>query len=274
MAKLPCGVGGAPAFVPAHAAPSVQAGDLAEVWKAKRGLLSSETETLPLAKGRRGRPGSWIWASTSPTVLKEQAQHWAGVSTCSLEAAWGPCSAPPYSPSSARDWSHGLKTMSPPLGSEAAASLGNPCPVGQPPRHCWHSRTPRSGAGASAAACSRVSTIPSLLHRPLPTWQGFYSQPRRELGGDGRGRRRERAASHILRACLLASPGPASSSSGRSVEWDKRTWSSSSAQAQKKHPQMKLKSRLSWPHQMLGATPSVSQCERLRQGMGFPDRSS
>lgn len=54
MAKLPCGVGGAPALVPAHTAPSIQAGDLAEVCKAKRGLLSRETETLPVAKGQLG----------------------------------------------------------------------------------------------------------------------------------------------------------------------------------------------------------------------------
>lgn len=78
----------------------------------------------------------------------------------------------------------------------------------------------------------------------------------------GRERQRERAESHILRACLLASPGPASSSSGISVEWDKRTRSNSSAQARKKHPQMKLKSRLFWLHQMLGATQSISQCEQ------------
>lgn len=113
-----------------------------------------------------------------------------------------------------------------------------------------------------ATTCGRVSTIPSLLHHPLPIWQGFYSQPRRELSGDGRGRRREWAESHVLRACLPASPGPASSSSGRSVEWDKRTGSNSSAQAWKKHPQMKLKSHIFWPHQMLGATQSISQCER------------
>lgn len=50
VAKFPCGVGGAPTLVPAHAAPSVQAGDLAEVCKAKRSLLSRETEPLPLAK--------------------------------------------------------------------------------------------------------------------------------------------------------------------------------------------------------------------------------
>lgn len=49
MAKLPCRVRGAPALVPAHTAPSIQAGNLTEVCKAKRGLLSRET--LPLAKG-------------------------------------------------------------------------------------------------------------------------------------------------------------------------------------------------------------------------------
>lgn len=54
VAKLPRGVGGAPALVPAHAAPSVQAGDLAEVCKAKRRLLSKETEPLSLAKGWLG----------------------------------------------------------------------------------------------------------------------------------------------------------------------------------------------------------------------------
>lgn len=50
VAKLPRGVGGAPALVSAHTAPSVQAGDLTEVCKAKRGLLSRETEPLPPAK--------------------------------------------------------------------------------------------------------------------------------------------------------------------------------------------------------------------------------
>lgn len=37
VAKLPSGVGGAPALIPAHTAPSIQAGDLAEVCKVKRG---------------------------------------------------------------------------------------------------------------------------------------------------------------------------------------------------------------------------------------------
>lgn len=52
VAKFPCGVGGTPTLIPAYAAPSVQAGDLAEVCKAKRSLLSRETEPLPLAQGR------------------------------------------------------------------------------------------------------------------------------------------------------------------------------------------------------------------------------
>lgn len=158
-----------------------------------------------------------------------------------------------------------MEVISSLLGSGATASLGHLCPVGQSLRAkvvMWHSGIPRSGVGATAATCSRVSTIPSLLHHPLTTWQGFYSQLRRELSGDGRGRRRERAESHVLRACLLASPGPASSSSGRRMEWDKRTGSNLSAQAWKKYPQMKLKSRLFWPHQMLGAIQSISQCEQ------------
>lgn len=50
VAKLPRGVGGAPALVPAHAAASVQAGDLAEVCKAKGHQLSGDTEPLPLAE--------------------------------------------------------------------------------------------------------------------------------------------------------------------------------------------------------------------------------
>lgn len=81
-----------------------------------------------------GRPGSWIWASTSPMVPKHQAQHRAGVNTCSLEATWGPCCAPSSSPSSAQGWRHGLKMMNPPVCSGATACLGHPCPVGQPPR--------------------------------------------------------------------------------------------------------------------------------------------
>lgn len=66
VAKLPRGVGGAPAFIPAHAAPSIQAGDLTEVCKAKRGLLRGETETLPLAKGSWGMPGSCTWTALTP----------------------------------------------------------------------------------------------------------------------------------------------------------------------------------------------------------------
>lgn len=50
MAKLPRGVGGAPALIPAHTAASVQAGDLAEVCKAKGQQLSGDTETLSLAE--------------------------------------------------------------------------------------------------------------------------------------------------------------------------------------------------------------------------------
>lgn len=66
VAKLPCGVGGAPAFIPAHAAPSIQAGDLTEVCKAKRGLLRGGTETLALDKGSWGTPGGCTWTALTP----------------------------------------------------------------------------------------------------------------------------------------------------------------------------------------------------------------
>lgn len=90
VAKLPCGVGGAPALIPAHTTPSVQAGDLAEVCKAKRGLLSGETEPLPLATGLLvGGQAALSGPALAPQCLRSRPS--TGVSTCSLEAVWGPC---------------------------------------------------------------------------------------------------------------------------------------------------------------------------------------
>lgn len=75
---------------------------------------------------------------------------------------------------------------------------------------------------------------------PSPLGRVFTPSP--EGNSAGWERQTEQAESHILRACLTSSTGPASSSCGRSVEWDKIIRSNSSAQAQKKHPQMKPKS--------------------------------
>lgn len=148
-------------------------------------------------------------------VPKDQAQHWAGVTTCSLEAAWGPCCAPPSSPSSAHDWSDGLKMMSPPLGPGTTASLGHPCPVGQSPKAkvvLLAQQDPLEW-GRSSGSC-QVSTIPSLLHCPLPTWQGFYPSPEGNSVGTGEAERTGRE------------PHPQSLSPGQpwpcqQLKWDK-----------------------------------------------------
>lgn len=132
-----------------------------------------------------------MWATISPMVPKDQAQHWAGVSTCSLEAAWGPCCAPPSSPSSAHNWSHGLKMMSPPLGPGTTASLGHPCRVGQPPKAkvvLLAQQDPLEW-GRSSGSCMQPSQHNSFSSAlPPPHLAEFLSQSRRELSGDGRGR--------------------------------------------------------------------------------------
>lgn len=165
--------------------------------------------------------------------------------------------------SSTQSWGHNL-VKSPRMGPRPAWGIHT---VG-PRWWCWPSRTPRSGAGSVAAAGSQVSTIPALLHRgiasPLPTWQGFASQPGRELSRDGRGRGENRQGA-TCRASLPASPGPASSWGGGSVEWD-RTGSNSSAR--KKHPLMKLKSRLSG---LIRWLEQPSPCEQhLGKAWDFP----
>lgn len=83
MAKLPRGVGRAPALITANTASSIQAGDLAEVCKAKGGLLSGDTKPLLLAEElERGwhEPREPCYASTEITVLPElctELEPWA-----------------------------------------------------------------------------------------------------------------------------------------------------------------------------------------------------
>lgn len=74
VAKLPRGVGRAPALITANTASSIQAGDLAEVCKAKGGLLSGDTKPLLLAEElERGwhEPREPRCASIEITVLPE-----------------------------------------------------------------------------------------------------------------------------------------------------------------------------------------------------------
>lgn len=135
-----------------------------------------------------------------------------------------------------------MKKMNSPLGSGVTARLGHPCPGGLPRWCCRHSRISWNGLGAMAAMCSQVCPILFTSASPPPHLAGFLLLAQKGTQQDGRGRQREQAESHILRACLTSDPGPASSSCGRSVEGDKRIRSNSSAEAQKKHPQVKPKS--------------------------------
>lgn len=105
------------------------------------------------------------------------------------------------------------------LGLRVKAYLGHSCraaPQGQGGDAGTADPSEESKSYGSCMLLSQHSSFSTAL--PSLNLAGFLLLAKK--GTKWRGRRREWAESHILRACLPASPGPATSSHGRSAEWD------------------------------------------------------